>query len=61
MERSTVRKLFTITTLIAGGIAAYLMYRRGESPIAIAKNAVLNPIGSFASEVHMAEVSKGDA
>jgi hypothetical protein len=61
MKRSTARKLFAIATFITGSIAAYLMYRRGESPAAIAKSALLNPIGSFASEVHTAAVGKADA
>jgi hypothetical protein len=38
-------------TFTAGAVAAYLMYRRGESPLSIAKNTVLNPIGSLASEI----------
>jgi hypothetical protein len=50
-----------MATFIAGGIAAFLMYRRGEPPLKIAKNALLNPIGSLASEVHTAAVSKADA
>ena len=61
MERSRARRLFAIATFIAGGVAVYLMYRRGESPVAIAKNALLNPIGSFASEVHTAAVGKAHA
>lgn len=61
MERSTARKVFAVATFVAGGIAAYLMYRRGESPFAIAKKAILNPIGSFASEVHTVAVGKADA
>jgi hypothetical protein len=51
MERSTASRLFALLTFTAGGVAAYLMYRRGESPLSIAKNTVLNPIGSLASEI----------
>jgi hypothetical protein len=51
MERSTASRLFALPTFTAGAVAAYLMYRRGESPLSIAKNTVLNPIGSLVSEI----------
>jgi hypothetical protein len=51
MERSTASRLFALLTFTAGAVAAYLMYRRGESPFSIAKNTLLNPIGSLASEI----------
>jgi hypothetical protein len=51
MERSTASRLFALLTFTAGAVAAYLMYRRGESPFSIAKNTVLNPTGSLASEI----------
>ncbi|WP_433974931.1 hypothetical protein [Tunturiibacter lichenicola] len=38
-------------TVASGLIAAYLMYRRGESLGSIAKQAITNPIGSLVSEV----------
>jgi hypothetical protein len=38
-------------TIIAGAVAAYLMYRRGESVGAIAVKAVTNPVGSLVSEL----------
>jgi hypothetical protein len=51
MGRQTAGKLFAFVTFTAGAVAAYLMYRRGESPFKIAKDTVLNPIGSLASEL----------
>jgi hypothetical protein len=41
-------------TIVAGAAAAYMMYKRGESFGTIAKNTILNPVGSFATEVHAA-------
>jgi hypothetical protein len=38
-------------TIISGFGAAYLMYRRGESMISIARKTVTNPVGSLVSEV----------
>jgi len=49
--RSSMRKVILYGTIIAGVIAAYLMYRRGESLTSIAKQAVTNPVGSMVSEV----------
>ena len=41
-------------TILAGGTAAYLMYRRGESLPTIAKKAMTNPLGAFTAEVKQA-------
>ena len=49
-----MKRLSFWLTIIAGGTAAYLMYRRGESLSNIAKSAMTNPIGTFASEVKQA-------
>jgi hypothetical protein len=38
-------------TVISGFVAAYLMYRRGESMVSIARKTVTNPVGSLVSEV----------
>jgi hypothetical protein len=46
-----LKRIFFWTTIAAGACAAYLMYKRGESLPTIARKAVLNPIGSFASEI----------
>ena len=54
MERSAASKLFALLSLTAGAVAAYLMYRRGKSPLAIAKNTLLNPVGSLVSELETA-------
>jgi len=51
MQRQTASRIVAIVTFGAGALAAYLMYRRGASPFSIAKDALLNPIGSLASEL----------
>ena len=37
--------------IVSGVVAAYLMYRRGESLVSIATKTVTNPVGSLISEV----------
>lgn len=49
-----MKRLSFYLTLVAGATAAYLMYRRGESLPKIARKAMLNPIGTFASEIKQA-------
>lgn len=46
-----MKRLSFWITLFAGATAAYLMYKRGESLPNIAKNAMTNPLGTFAKEV----------
>jgi hypothetical protein len=48
---STLSKIILYATVISGFIAAYLMYRRGESLVSIARKTVINPVGSMVSEV----------
>jgi len=48
---STFSKIIVYATVISGFVAAYLMYRRGESIVAIARKTVTNPVGSLVSEV----------
>ena len=45
-----MRKLIVWGSVISGAIAAYMMYKRGESLPTIAKNAVVNPVGSLVNE-----------
>jgi hypothetical protein len=45
------RKLITFATIASGVIAAYMMYRRGTPLPSIAKQTLLNPVGSLVSEV----------
>ncbi len=49
-----MKRLTFWLTILAGGTAAYLMYRRGESLPNIARKAVTNPFGSFTAEVKQA-------
>lgn len=51
MQRERLRKLFVFATVASGVVAAYLMYRRGESLPTIAIKAVTNPVGSLVSEM----------
>jgi hypothetical protein len=48
---STLNKAILHATVVSGFIAAYLMYRRGESVVSIARKTVTNPVGSLVSEV----------
>jgi hypothetical protein len=50
-EHSSMRKIILYATVISGVVAAYMMYRRGESLGTIAKRTVTNPVGSLVSEV----------
>ena len=59
MERRTVSRVFAFLTFTAGAIAAYLMYRRGQPPLSIARKTLLNPVGSLASELRTAVTSEG--
>jgi hypothetical protein len=49
--RGSMRKVIFYATILSGCVAAYLMYRRGESLGAIAKQTITNPVGSLVSEV----------
>jgi hypothetical protein len=48
---NTLGKVILYATVISGFVAAYLMYRRGESVMSIAIKTVTNPVGSLVSEV----------
>jgi hypothetical protein len=48
---NTMSKVILYATVLSGFVAAYLMYRRGESMISIATKTVTNPVGSLVSEV----------
>ena len=49
--RSSLQKVILLATVVSGFVAAYLMYRRGESLGAIAKQTITNPVGSLVSQV----------
>jgi hypothetical protein len=46
-----MKKVLFYGTILSGAVAAYLMYRRGESFGTIAQKTMTNPIGSFANEM----------
>ena len=49
--QSSMKKVILFATVASGFVAAYLMYRRGESLGSIAKQTIINPVGSLISEV----------
>jgi hypothetical protein len=49
--QSSMKKVILFATVASGFVAAYLMYRRGESLGSIAKQTMINPVGSLISEV----------
>jgi hypothetical protein len=50
-----MRKLFVWGTVVAGAVAAYLMYKRGTPITTIAKRTVSNPLGSLVTELRGAQ------
>jgi hypothetical protein len=48
---SSMKRVILFATIASGFVAAYLMYRRGESLGSIAKQTITNPVGSLISEV----------
>ena len=50
-KQSSMKRLILFATIASGFVAAYLMYRRGESMGSIAKQTITNPLGSLISEV----------
>jgi hypothetical protein len=50
-QQVALRRLIFLATVVSGLVAAYLMYRRGESVMSIARQTVTNPVGSLVSEV----------
>jgi hypothetical protein len=47
----SMKRVILFATVASGVVAAYLMYRRGESLGSIAKQTIANPVGSLISEV----------
>ena len=50
-KQSSMKRVILFATIASGFVAAYLMYRRGESLGSIAKRTITNPVGSLISEV----------
>jgi hypothetical protein len=50
-KQSSMKRVILFATIASGFVAAYLMYRRGESLGSIAKQTIANPVGSLISEV----------
>ena len=49
--QSVMRRMIFLATVVSGFVAAYLMYRRGEGLMSIARQTVTNRVGSLVSEV----------
>jgi hypothetical protein len=49
--KSSLSRVVFYVTIASGLVAAYLMYRRGESFGSIARSTLTNPVGSMISEV----------
>ena len=49
--QSSMTKFIFYATIVSGCVAAYMMYRRGESLGAIARQTITNPVGSLVTEV----------
>jgi hypothetical protein len=49
--RNSLQRIILLATVVSGLVAAYLMYRRGESLGSIAKQTITNPVGSLVTEV----------
>ena len=50
-QQSRRKRVIFLATVVSGLVAAYLMYRRGESVLSIARRTATNPVGSLVSEV----------
>jgi hypothetical protein len=51
LEEAMKKRVLFWGTIVAGAVAAYLMYRRGESLPTIAIRTVANPVGTLVSEL----------
>jgi hypothetical protein len=49
--KSSLGKVIFYASVVSGVVAAYLMYRRGESVVSIVRKTITNPVGSLVSEV----------
>lgn len=49
-----VKNVIFWATVASGVVAAYLMYRRGERPVTIARETIQNPVGSLVREAQAA-------
>jgi hypothetical protein len=50
-QGAVMKRVLFWGTIVAGAVAAYMMYRRGEPMGTIAVRAVTNPVGSLVSEL----------
>ena len=46
-----MRKFIVWGSVIAGAVAAYMMYKRGTPIMDIAKKTIVNPVGSLVTEL----------
>ena len=50
-----MRKFIVWGSVVAGAVAAYLMYKRGTPVMTIAKKTIINPVGSLVTELRGAQ------
>jgi hypothetical protein len=46
-----MRRIITVGSIVAGVVAAYIMYKRGTPVTTIAKKTITNPVGSLVTEL----------
>lgn len=46
-----MRRMIVWGSVIAGAVAAYMMYKRGTPIMDIAKKTIVNPVGSLVTEL----------
>ena len=51
LQEVFMRKFITYASIVAGAVAAYLMYKRGAPVTQIAKKTITNPVGSLVGEL----------
>jgi hypothetical protein len=51
LQEELMRKFITVASIVAGAVAAYMMYKRGTPVTTIAKKTILNPVGSLVGEL----------
>ena len=54
-EEDFMGKLIMWGSVLAGGVAAYLMYKRGTPITTIAKKTLTHPVGSLVGELRGAQ------
>jgi hypothetical protein len=54
-KKASVGKLIFWGSILSGGVAAYLMYKRGTPLLTIVRKTVAHPVGSLVGELRGAQ------